>query len=471
MIRIVLNNNKGKLEGELVKLNKIRNELKVKHPNAFHIRSHMPKGWDGCVYYITEAAYFKTGLFPAVVAKIEELGYSWELRDLRVLPTYIGVPEEVSGTSLRGYQYEAVKALVENTVGEVEFPVGVINAATNAGKTYMLFGVHLSFRDNVSIILLNNTALYDQFIKDMPKVFADGEWGCMKGKDIRWGSKINVVMVQTLINNLQRYREELNDVSTVIIDECDLGTSKTYRKCIEALYNAPIRVGLSGTVFMSKLKKDELKHLELHSFMGYEVFIIKNHELIDMGISTKPIIKIIQAPNRPSYPDYPTEYRYNITLNEDRHQIVYERVIFNLKHGRKPMLVVAIFHEHVENLYKFMKDKLAENKISCKFIHHEVKDRAKIIEKFRKGKLDVLITSMIIKRGQNMPLIKYICNAGGGDSAANVLQVLGRGLRTSETKNRIYLDDIYDSGKYLQRHSKHRVNYYKNEQIKVIKKF
>jgi superfamily II DNA or RNA helicase len=74
---------------------------------------------------------------------------------------------------------------------------------------------------------------------------------------------------------------------------------------------------------------------------------------------------------------------------------------------------------------------------------------------------------MIIKRGINLPLIRMLINAAGGDSETNVLQILGRALRKHATKDSVKVVDFYDEGAYLMRHSKHRVKFYKDQKFKV----
>lgn len=54
------------------------------------------------------------------------------------------------------------------------------------------------------------------------------------------------------------------------------------------------------------------------------------------------------------------------------------------------------------------------------------------------------------------------------DSNEKSLQILGRLVRTSSTKKKAYLDDMFFEGSYLSRHSKHRKNYYLKEHLKVI---
>jgi superfamily II DNA or RNA helicase len=104
------------------------------------------------------------------------------------------------------------------------------------------------------------------------------------------------------------------------------------------------------------------------------------------------------------------------------------------------------------------------------WVHGERKDRHKVVRDFKNGKIDVLVGSYILKRGKNFPLMTALIHAAGGRSASTVLQVLGRATRKHESKEYTVVDDFWDTGKYLETHSRKRYKTYIKEQIKVFKK-
>ena len=59
-----------------------------------------------------------------------------------------------------------------------------------------------------------------------------------------------------------------------------------------------------------------------------------------------------------------------------------------------------------------------------------------------------------------MPLIKCMINAASGDSQINALQLVGRSIRIHKSKKKVYYEDMWDIGYYLEKHSRHRINYY-----------
>jgi len=463
MIRIELNNNKFRVRGDMDILNKIYEDMKVKHPNAYYLRPYMERGWDGKIKYLSDAGYARTGLLPMVINLIKKYKGKYKIIDLRKELEFNEIPLKVKEFEARDYQIEAVENIIYNEIDGLPFQRGIIGAAVNAGKTLIAAMVYKSFPEAKALILINNRELYNQFMDDMPLMFGR-EWGYMQGQKVKW-EKIMICMTPTLRNNLERYSSKLAKYNMVIFDECHLITSKTNKKVITALYNTAIRIGLSGTPFNHK---DPTKNMDVRAFFGEEVYNIKSVKLMDMGYSTPVVIKIIKGNTKIEIKgDYDEEYKQGITRSQERMEMSLQRAEFYLRRGYSPILVVGRYHDHVENLYDNFLERFG-GEFKVEFIHHKIKNRKEILDAFKKGKIDILISSLIVKLGQNMPLIKYMQNAAGGDSAINALQLVGRAIRIHKSKEKVYYEDMWDMGYYLQRHSRHRVNYYKQEDFKII---
>ena len=462
MIVIELNNNTVQLKGDLKTLNIVFDELQIRHPNAFYLRPHMPRGWNGKIKYLTEKGQSKTGLLPLITRVIEEVEGQYEIRDYRQPIKFEEIPLEVGKFKARDYQIEAVENIVYNAIQDIPFQRGIIGAATNAGKTLIAAMLYKSFPGCKCLILVNNLDLYRQFIDDMPFMFGDN-WGYMQGQKVKWAD-IMVCMTPTLRNNLNNYAQKLAQYDMVIFDECHLITSKTNKKVMTALYNTVIRVGLSGTPFSHK---DKTKNMDVRAFFGDEVYTIKNIELMEMGYSTPIVIKIVQGNITVKSEDYDYEYHEGITRNQEREQMLLGRIQFYLKRNQYPLLIVCRYHEHVERLYDIITDQFGRD-YRIQYIHHKIKERKEILDSFKEGKVDILIASLIIKLGQNMPRIRCMINAAGGTSMINALQLIGRAIRTHKSKVKVYYEDFFDKGIHLQRHSKRRIRWYKEEGFKVI---
>ena len=182
-------------------------------------------------------------------------------------------------------------------------------------------------------------------------------------------------------------------------------------------------------------------------------------------------------PAEPYYPngweseetDYKAIYDDTITNNKWAYDVVLDRLRYNMQYGRLPALVVCKYVQHCENIYQHLKATL-EGNLNIAYVHVNTADKArkKIMEDFRSGKIDILVSTTLIARGKNFPLLKLLINAASMNSQEKSIQFLGRLVRTHKSKSRVYLDDIQYFGDYLTRHGNHRRMYYQREKLKVI---
>lgn len=475
-IIIEITNTKGLLRGDIKTITKIKNHFKVRNPNAYWIRvksRNMDRNWDGKINYITDANYFKIGLLPSIYKFItEDLKQKVKIEDYRneFIVDNPTIPKKVGINKPRPYQEEAIRKVITNKVGGVSFPIGVINAATNAGKTTICAGIYLAYKRKIpALVIINDGDLYNQFKKEIPELVGN-DYGGVRGKEQNWNN-FTIVMAQTIARNIKKYQNKLKNYGIVLIDEYDLADNKTYKSILMNCNNAFVRVGLSGSIYMSKLAKHKPKNMNLRSFSGDEIFKISKTEMVEKGHSTNLIIKLFPGNNKLCLTnDYQVEYNNCIVYNEDRNSLIIDRVIWNIsKIKRKPIVVICRLHDHVDMLYKMLKLRLG-NQYNIDYVYGGRKDRKIIIENFRDGKIDILVSSLILTRGKNFPLLKVLINAAAGDSQERVSQLMGRLERKHESKNKGIMEDFMDEGSYFRRHSKHRKIYYKQEKFKVIEK-
>lgn len=466
MVTIIVENNICKLECHLKTLIKLRKLTRIKHPNGYFLRvkGKVQQGWDGFVYPITEGGKFETGLLPRIVDIIKkECKLDIEFIDERNGIVDYKVPYELGKYEPRGYQRDTVNAALNNYVEDLHFPRGIFFSATNAGKTLIAALTHASIPGAKTAFLLNQSDLYRDAKEEMPKFLGEDEVGWIQGKELKWGNFM-ICMVPTLKNRLNLIMNKLSTYNVVIFDECDTATSKTSGKVVKTFYNAPIKLGMSGSV---GTHKDPLKNLNIHKMFGEIVYTIKNHELIEMGHSAKVRVEILEGNTKHRYPgDYKLEMEKGIVKNKTRNTTIINRVKEKAREDRLPLLIMTPTHKHIRILTKRLKEELgAVYRIES--VHHKTKNRAQLQKEFAEGKIDILVGSYILKRGKNFPLMRHIINAGGGDSAGNVLQILGRAMRAHESKEETTMDDFWDIGAYLKRHSKHRTKVYKDERLPV----
>ncbi len=479
MGRIIIKNcNVGEVDIPQKWALKLYNDLSIRHPNAFYLRTRARgmANWDGKVKFISARGQFKIGMLPRIVNLLHSYGY----KDFRILDERLPIPKvdksirSIGEYKLRPEQIKAVESVINNKILGISYPIGVINYTVNAGKSLIMSALYLSFKKKLKTLLITNDADWlrqakDEFCKYLP----NENITYVQGSKVNNWSQFSIGMVQSISRNIKTYQRELSKIDMVLVDEADLANNKMYQSVITHLYNTRVRIGLSGTIYMSKLAKDKLKNFNLESFFGPEIAKFTLKESIKKGYSTNTIVKIVPGKYwygnyESEYTDYKDLYDDMITNNTRNWQMVLFRLKYNLSYGRVPALVVCKYVKHAENLYTFLKDKLKKYKIACVHVNTPTKERVDIMNKFRSGDIDILISTTIIARGKNFPLLRCMIQASSMDSQEKSIQFLGRLVRTSKTKSRVYLDDLAYPGKYLSRHSRHRKNYYMDQGLKVI---
>ena len=475
---LIKNCNVGEVDIPLKVANKLYNDLRVRHPNAFYLITRMKnlRNWDGYVKFLSEKGQFKIGLLPKICNLLKDYGYEdFKVIDFRQPVPIIAKPiTNIGKYKLRPEQIKAVEAVLHNKVEGIPYHIGVIDYTVNAGKSLIMSALYLSFKRKLKTLLITNDSDWlNQSREEFKQYLPNEDITFVQGAGIKNWANFSIGMVQTLSRNIRSYQSELSKIDMVLVDEADLGGSKQYQTVLTHLYNTRVRIGLSGTIYMSNKAKDRLKNINLESFFGPTIAKFTLKESIKKGYSTRTIVKLV--PYQPWFGNwesselaYPDIYNETITNNQTAWQMVLDRLQFNLSYGRIPALVVCKLVNHAENLYKYLSEHLKKYRIGVVHVNTKLKIRNQIIQDFRDGKIDILISTTIIARGKNFPLLKCMINAASMDSQEKSIQFLGRLVRTHEGKTRVYLDDLHYPGNYLDRHGKHRKIYYKNQGLKVI---
>jgi len=114
-----------------------------------------------------------------------------------------------------------------------------------------------------------------------------------------------------------------------------------------------------------------------------------------------------------------------------------------------------------------------EAKLNARYVQGNSPDRRDLVRGFADGLFPILIATVIVDEGLDIPRIGTLVLASGKKSKRCYLQRIGRSLRRkSSGENIVYIYDFMDKGnKYLEKHSKLRKKLYEAEgfDINVIK--
>lgn len=470
----ILNGNMCELDGHRKTILQLYNKYRIKHPNAWHIMMYQrgKNRWDGYIKYISDTGKFKIGFLPQIYKDAVDMGQEVKIIDrrppLRITPE---IPDVCGNLTLYPRQKQALRKLLFNKVGGMPFSICAGDLSVGFGKLLLFCAIHQAYNRKLkTILLLNDADLFNQFKREIPPLLPGEDISFIQGsaKSNRLGN-FNVAMVQSLSRNLRQYQYLLSTIDICLIDEADLLDNNTYKNVIQHLYNARIRIGLSGTIYMSKLKKDLVHNMNIMSFIGPKVDSVKISDQIKSGRATPVVVKMVKLSwPVPNSVDYQEQYQEEITDNPAAWEASWNRTMYNAKYKRFPMLIVTKFIDHNKNLYDYYMKRAEGFNLRIARVDHTTKNRKQILEDFRLGKIDILIATTIISRGKNFPTLRYLQNTASMDSNEKAIQILGRLVRKHESKSKAYLDDLMFPGNYLARHARHRKSYYKKEHLKVI---
>ena len=440
----------------------LRNSLKFKVDNVKYATAG--SAWDGTVYKITARGEFATGFLPFCCKILIANGFIIKLTDLREnVVTFIKDPEylkKLGDDVLADHQLSSVMSAINYTVMGMPFPRGVLDIATNGGKTHISAKIIELASANRVIFTVHKESLVAQTVENYLKIFPNDVSYVLSTTQMPPKARIVVCMYKTLSNRVKTSERWMNwflASEMLIVDECHRARGAELSSLIE-LSNAYCKYLMSGTPFdyPSKLQKAEMVGLS-----GSTLVKIENKELIGKGWSTPPVIYMYYNNKGFFANGYADMTNKNLKFNEDRNNIILDVV---KKNQDIQGIIVTNKIAHARHLSKYLSDRLKWN---VPWISGQHKDRWARIEQLKSGSLKCLIVTDILKEGDNIPTLDYIVLVAGGKDVIFVKQTIGRILRIRDGKVEGKIYDIYDDFKYLKDHSEARIKTYVENSFEI----
>lgn len=450
--------------------------LATKNPQVRHSQLVKTKRWDGWTRFFKPVKkQFLTGFLPIVTQYLGEHcpNCVLDIKDTRTVPKkQFSWSLDLKGLAPFDYQIEAPKIIEQKARG-------FLWLATNAGKT-LIAAMTIQRLGVKTLYILNSKELLVQ-VKDEIEAFLQTKVGIL-GSGIYSPAPITIATMQTLFLFQQGLKKDsaskldarkmeiiantLEETQLIILDECHMYSASEWHKiflCCPAYY----RIGMSGTA-MTK-KGDPVREARLIGITGGLLYRrIRNKELVEQGISAPPKIHIHECAH-PFIPinDFTLVQQWGIVENKERNQLLAKIAWEEFKDGHTVLLFIQIIeHGHIlQSIFEEIYDR------KVPFVHgkSQLKQRIAVKDAINLNKERLVIASRIFKTGLNLPTLTSIVNAGGRKSEGEILQLLGRGLRTHKGKTAIHVHDIFDKGnKILEEHSKERLRVWKNEKFPMF---
>ena len=337
---------------------------------------------------------------------------------------------------LRDYQDTGVMDMIRR------YPIGVLEAATGAGKTVMGTAI-IGLRKQPTLIIVHNKELLYQW-EGAIKKFLNYDTGMI-------GDGNNTIKDITIgiINSVRNKTDELGDrFGQIIVDECHRCPASTWTETLEK-FSARFYLGLSATPF----RKDGLgKAINFH--IGPLIHKVNKKQLQDSGAVLKPQIILVKSSfslpggwaDQEKIP-YSTVIK-KLTADRYRNSLICRTIYDDLRLYKQNILVVSDRVSHCKELARI----LQSHKIKSHILHGGVNksERKNIVEDVKAGRCKILIATIsLIGEGFDAPNLSSLHITTPIKFSGRLIQTVGRILRPEKNK----VPRVYD---------------YRDEDVKVL---
>ena len=200
---------------------------------------------------------------------------------------------------------------------------------------------------------------------------------------------------------------------------------------------APVRIGLTATMPSSMESI-----LTIEGLLGPIIDEVTIAEGQERGTMAEISIKFLKVPIDYKLRDlrkYNDVYDAGVVNNRAQHRLIVETAKEHITKGDSVLILVTRI-EHGENLLTEFEHSNTKAIFAQGATEGSV--RKEIKEALNSKNIHVVIATTIWNEGINIPELNVIINAAGGKSEIRTLQIIGRGLRLTETKKKLIMYDI-----------------------------
>ena len=404
---------------------------------------------------------FPTGLLNKVVKFFAEAGFASEdiikrdnVIDLRKKPKETqGYAIQAKASVLRPYQEEAIAALV--AAGQ-----GTMVAGTGLGKTVVIQELirRLGLK---TVLVVPSISIMRQTVVRFQKYFGRGMIGQFGGgKKLK--EKLSPITIVCAPSIAKTDAAMWEGVDVVLLDEAHHSPCSTIETIFyKVLPRAYYRYGFTATNF-----RNDGADMAIEAAVFPPVFEYSAEDGIRDGYLAKPSFLMYEVGfnSHKSYTgDLPVfAYKYHILNNTALTKKIIDQINTYIRND-KQVLVLVREKEHGNMIWKgvpgavFARDSNGENASAAPSV-----DAHDAVQDFNSGKTRCLIGTSMIGEGTDVVPVDVLFNLMGGRSKLEVMQNIGRGLRTTDTKSEVLVVDyIHSTNQMLERHSLERHKIYK----------
>lgn len=443
--------------------------------------------WDGIIRLLTYDNKLYLGLLPEAISLLRSNKEEFELvgfdnKEVNVSSESVHkfIDEIIlssDGKKITPHEHQ-INSLIESVLTKRK----VLLSATSSGKSISIYLYIRWLLDNEPgrqiLLIVPSVQLVYQLYKDFEDYSTLNGFEVGEYVQIMHDDSIKEILRSVVIVNVQAIQNQPKEwflpFDTIIHDEVHRAKAKTFKTVLENCINADRRVGLTGT-----LDGVEVNELIIKGLIGKTKNIISTKELIEVGLGTPLVIKMIML----KYPkkfipklkpaDYSAEVNFLAAVPERR------EYIYNLLDSitGNTLIIFSLVEKHLEPMLKEYKKRNPKKKVFVVDGTVPIEKREEIRVILESSNDNVVFCSYgTFSTGINIKNIKNLVMAIGAKSRIRVKQTLGRLVRKHVSKDKAFVYDIVDDLRqgtggrpnscFL--HGKARLEYYKEDGHKII---
>ena len=421
-------------------------------PGARFMPQYRAKLWDGKVrLYSMFTQELYTGLIPYVGAFAALNNYTVENTIPAEPDPYLDVGQYLENLKLMGhgkpidirdYQIDAIQHAIFNKRCLLLSPTG-------SGKSLIIYGImrHHLEKGRSQLILVPTTSLVEQLYTDFQDYSSANGFKVSEhihrvyaGKDKEADYPIIISTWQSLYQLPKKYFERFD---VVYGDEAHLFKAKSLTSILNKMPHCAHRIGTTGTLDGTQTHKLILEGIfgAVHKVTTTRS-LIKNNQLADLDITVLTL----------EYPDAQRKASRAFTYQDEMDFLTqYEprnKFIRNLALAQtgNTLVLFQYVEKHGKQLHAQIEAKAAEGRRIFFVYGGTDTDQREQVRHITEKENDAIIVASYgtFSTGINIRNLHNIIFASPSKSRIRNLQSIGRGLRTSENKDRCQLFDIGD---------------------------
>lgn len=417
--------------------------------------------WDGRSHLVRRlrggGLTFPAGLFPEAMTLLRKAGYEVEVVEELPDPGD-ALLSRWTGHVLRDYQEKAVAAILTRGSGIIRLPV-------RGGKTTVAAAIAHRMRLR-TLFVVTSDVLRRQAAAEFQASLPDAAVTQIGGGE--WDETGNVVVatMQSLCIRLKTrtFQTFARSFPLVFMDECHhlSAGGEAWRDTALAL-NAPCKVGLSGTIEISRKTQNHSGAIWLRGICGPVVFSRTISNLVEAGYLTRPTVRFVRhhAPKMEARKWSTTTYKEGITECQPRNEAIVREAIRYANAGSRVLIDVAR-KGHTRRLAGMIRS-LYPGTVAILMGDSPSAERDRVLRDLAAGTTRIVVGT-ILGEGVDVPALEIVINAEGGKAKVSTIQRL-RNLTTAPGKTRAAIVEMVDDhDKHLRRWTLERLRIYRGEE-------